>query len=82
VEVLPGSSAVGGGAAPDVEIPTALLALSHGTISADGLVSRLRSGRPPVVARIADDRVVIDLRTVDPGAEPLLRDAVLAAATE
>lgn len=81
VEVLPGSSAVGGGAAPDVEIPTALLALTHGTISAERLASRLRSGRPPVVARIEDDRVVIDLRTVDPGAEPLLREAVLAAAT-
>jgi L-seryl-tRNA(Ser) seleniumtransferase len=79
VDVRPGGSAVGGGAGPDVEIPTALLTLAHPGLGAERLASRLRQGRPPVVARLADDRVVIDLRTVEPSDEPLLRDALLAA---
>jgi L-seryl-tRNA(Ser) seleniumtransferase len=79
VDVRPGESAVGGGAGPDVRIPTALVALAHPRLGAERLAARLRKGRTPVVARIADDRVVIDLRTVEPDSEPLLRDAVLAA---
>jgi L-seryl-tRNA(Ser) seleniumtransferase len=80
VDVRPGGSAIGGGAGPDVELPTALLTLAHpGGVGAERLAARLRQGRPPVVARLADDRVVIDLRTVEPSDEPLLRDALLAA---
>jgi L-seryl-tRNA(Ser) seleniumtransferase len=78
--VVPGQSAVGGGAAPTVELPTALVALTHGTLSATRLAARLRSGRAPVVARVADDRVLLDLRTVPPESEGRLREAVLAAA--
>jgi L-seryl-tRNA(Ser) seleniumtransferase len=78
--VVPGQSAFGGGAAPTVELPTALVALTHGTLSATRLAARLRSGRAPVVARVADDRVLLDLRTVPPESEGRLREAVLAAA--
>ncbi len=78
--VVPGNSAVGGGAAPTVELPTALVALTHDTQSASRLSARLRSGPTPVVTRVVDDRVVIDLRTVPPESEDRLREAVLAAA--
>jgi L-seryl-tRNA(Ser) seleniumtransferase len=54
--------------------------LTHGTLSATRLAARLRSGRAPVVARVADDRVLLDLRTVPPESEGRLREAVLAAA--
>jgi L-seryl-tRNA(Ser) seleniumtransferase len=59
-----GSSVVGGGSAPAVHPDTTLLALEHDTLSADALGSALRSASPPVIARIADEKVMIDLRTV------------------
>jgi L-seryl-tRNA(Ser) seleniumtransferase len=63
-DVVDGMSAVGGGSAPGVELPTKLVALSRAGQSADALEATLRSGNPPVIARIERDRVVLDLRTV------------------
>ena len=57
-------SAVGGGSLPEVTLPTFVLALPAG--DADALAARLRRGDPPVIARIEDDRVVLDPRTVLP----------------
>jgi L-seryl-tRNA(Ser) seleniumtransferase len=80
-DVRNGESAVGGGAAPAVGIPTALMALTHRSASADRLAAALRGGDPPVIVRVAEDRVLVDLRTVDPADEPeLLRALVTAAA--
>jgi L-seryl-tRNA(Ser) seleniumtransferase len=62
--LISGSSAVGGGSAPGVELPTVLIAVEHSQLSADGLEERLRRLDPPVIARIDHDRVVLDLRTV------------------
>jgi len=78
-EVLAGASAVGGGAAPTTEVPTALLALVHPALGPDRLAARLRGGSPPVIARVADGRVVLDLRTVPPEAEEALREAISRA---
>lgn len=63
-EIIDGVSAVGGGAAPAVELETKLLALTHREHSASRLEQLLRMSDPPVIARIVDDRVMIDLRTV------------------
>jgi L-seryl-tRNA(Ser) seleniumtransferase len=63
-ELVQGSSAVGGGSAPGVELPTWLLAIEKRGLSADALDARLRLAKPPIVARIERDRVVLDLRTV------------------
>jgi L-seryl-tRNA(Ser) seleniumtransferase len=71
-DVRNGESAVGGGAAPAVGIPTALLALAHRSASADRLAAALRAGDPPLIVRVAEDRVLVDLRTVDPSDEPAL----------
>ena len=43
------------------------------------MAARLREGTPPVVARVAQDRVWIDMRTVLPDEDALLRDALLGA---
>ena len=64
VSLLSGSSAVGGGSAPGVSLPTVLVAIEHDDRSPDDLESALRSLDPPVIARIESDRVVLDLRTV------------------
>jgi L-seryl-tRNA(Ser) seleniumtransferase len=82
VEVSPGSSAVGGGAAPLAEIETALVAIRHRSLTADALSAWLRAGEPPVIARVNEDRLVLDLRTVSPEEEPLLRAALERAARE
>ena len=68
--VIQGESAVGGGSGPNVHPPTALLALKHASYNADELQERLRLSSPPVICRIADGLVLIDLRTVDPHDEP------------
>ncbi|MDQ2922640.1 MAG: L-seryl-tRNA(Sec) selenium transferase [Acidobacteriota bacterium] len=72
--ILVGQSAIGGGSGPNVHPPTALVALKHRTLSADDVELKLRHFSPPVIARIADGLVLIDLRTVDAREEPdLLR---------
>jgi L-seryl-tRNA(Ser) seleniumtransferase len=76
VEVIEGESAVGGGSAPTTHPPTALLALTHPSLSASALDEALRRGSPPVVARVLGDRVVVDLRTVAEEEEPELTDAL------
>ncbi|MDP1570668.1 MAG: L-seryl-tRNA(Sec) selenium transferase [Vicinamibacterales bacterium] len=76
VEVLEGGSAVGGGSAPGLELPTRLVAVSRAGLSADALEGRLRGGRPPIIARIVDDRVVLDLRTVAPGEDDTIVNAL------
>ena len=80
-ETLDGASAVGGGAAPAVQPETKLLAVSHSSMKAPKLEQLLRNSEPPVIARIVDDRVVIDLRTVSEADESDLLD-VLCQATD
>jgi L-seryl-tRNA(Ser) seleniumtransferase len=78
-EVVSGHSAVGGGAAPDVELPTFLIAITADA-PAEVFAERLRKANPPVIARIADERVLIDLRTVSPDEEPELIEALSSLA--
>ncbi|MHB1355234.1 MAG: L-seryl-tRNA(Sec) selenium transferase [Anaerolineae bacterium] len=65
-----GRSMIGGGALPEESLPTMLLVLPN--TEAQEAATRLRRGSPPVVARVEDDRVVLDLRTVLPGQEEAL----------
>jgi L-seryl-tRNA(Ser) seleniumtransferase len=57
-------SRVGGGSLPLEELPTMLLALQPDKMSANDLEERLRMQDPPVVARIVEDKLCLDLRTV------------------
>ncbi|HEX5402241.1 MAG TPA: L-seryl-tRNA(Sec) selenium transferase [Pseudonocardiaceae bacterium] len=66
-------SAVGGGGAPGVELPSAAVAL------APELALTLRQGSPPVVGRVDADRCLLDLRTVEPADDHRLVAAVVAA---
>ncbi|MBL8130577.1 MAG: L-seryl-tRNA(Sec) selenium transferase [Anaerolineae bacterium] len=73
VEVIDGESAVGGGSLPGATLPTTLLALRLRDPSL--AAAALRAGDPPVIARIKEDRLLFDPRTVLPG-----QDAALLAA--
>ena len=75
-DIIDGESAVGGGSAPTTHPPTSLVALTHPTHSADALDRRLRQHTPPVVARILDGRLVLDLRTVSEPEEGELLEAL------
>jgi L-seryl-tRNA(Ser) seleniumtransferase len=61
-EVVPGNSVIGGGATPEQAIPTWLISIASADVSA--AEERLRAGDPPVIARIEDNRLMLDLRTV------------------
>jgi L-seryl-tRNA(Ser) seleniumtransferase len=78
VTLVSGSSAIGGGSAPGVELPTVLLAITHATLSASELEQHLRSLEPPVIARLEDGHVVLDLRTVLEYQDETLAEALLA----
>ena len=79
-EIADGHSTLGGGSAPGSALPTRLVSIAHPTLSATAFEAQLRRGAPPIVARIEHDRVVLDLRTVDPADDELLVARLYAAA--
>ena len=78
IEVIDGESVIGGGAAPSSVLPTRLLAVSCAGYSADELAGRLRAADPPTVARVADGRVLLDLRTVFAEQDEALKTTLMA----
>jgi L-seryl-tRNA(Ser) seleniumtransferase len=76
VTIVDGESIIGGGAAPSAVLPTRLLALSGNQLSAAELAARLRTSDPPVIARVEDGRVLLDLRTVFPEQDDSIAEVV------
>ena len=64
VNIMDGESVIGGGAAPSAVLPTTLVAVTSKTLTADELAARLRASNPPIIARVEDAQVLLDLRTV------------------
>jgi L-seryl-tRNA(Ser) seleniumtransferase len=86
VEIAEGESVIGGGSTPAERLPTSLLRIASAKYSAAQLEERLRTGamiadaeRTPVLARVSEDRLVLDLRTVFPSQEVDLTRALAAA---
>jgi L-seryl-tRNA(Ser) seleniumtransferase len=75
-----GASTVGGGAFPGVDLPSRLVAVSVAGLSAACLDQRLREADPPIVARVAEDRVLIDPRTLLAGEAERVVEALGAIA--
>jgi L-seryl-tRNA(Ser) seleniumtransferase len=76
--VIDGVSTVGGGSAPGSELPTRLVEITRDGMTADQIEQYLRTLEPPIIARIQDDRVVLDLRTVSADEETVLATLLLA----
>ncbi|HXR09833.1 MAG TPA: L-seryl-tRNA(Sec) selenium transferase [Candidatus Acidoferrales bacterium] len=81
IEIADGRSLVGGGSTPTQSLPTKLLRIVSSHHSTAQLETRLRQAPAgtPVIARIEDDRLLLDLRTVFPEQEPALLQSLLAA---
>jgi len=80
IKVDAGNSVIGGGAAPGATLPTFVLAITCEHLSADELAARLRAAEPPVITRVEEGRVLLDLCTVFPDQEAVLADALVNAA--
>jgi L-seryl-tRNA(Ser) seleniumtransferase len=76
LEMVDGESVVGGGAAPSAVLPTRLIALALRGSTAEWLSARLRRCDPPIVARVENGRVLLDLRTVFPEQERAIANAI------
>jgi len=70
------TSRLGSGSLPEEPLPTTVIALTPPDGNADALLEALRQAEPPVFARIGEDRVLLDPRTVLPGEERPLVSAV------
>jgi L-seryl-tRNA(Ser) seleniumtransferase len=91
VEIHPGFSVIGGGSTPDQQLPTTLIAISTPRHSAAQIEERLRKPHAnksdavisptvtPVIARIEDKRLILDLRTVHPNEETEVASALVSA---
>ena len=80
VSVQATEAAIGGGSTPGVTVPSRAVALEPQDRTAADLAAALRGGRPAVVGRVAEGRVLLDLRTVDPAGDDALAKAVVEAA--
>jgi L-seryl-tRNA(Ser) seleniumtransferase len=65
-ELIAGESTLGGGAGPTSKVPTTLIAITHPEKSAQDLEHQLRTSTPPIISRISEGKVLLDLRTVFP----------------
>jgi L-seryl-tRNA(Ser) seleniumtransferase len=81
LEITDGSSLAGGGSTPTQSLPTKLIRIASARYSAPQLEQRLRRGPAgiSVIARVEDDRLILDLRTVFPEQEPALLKTLSAA---
>jgi len=66
IEVVKTQSVIGGGSAPEATLPSRALAISSSDLSANEIARRLRSSETPIIARVEEGRVLLDLRTVKP----------------
>jgi L-seryl-tRNA(Ser) seleniumtransferase len=75
-ELISGESTLGGGAGPTSTFPTTLIALTHPEKSAQDIEHQLRASSPPIIARISEGKVLLDLRTVFDDQLPALRETL------
>jgi L-seryl-tRNA(Ser) seleniumtransferase len=82
LELQTGESTVGGGAGPTSTVPTTLIAITHAGRSAQEIEHQLRTFSPPVISRISEGKVLLDLRTVFPDQLPLVVEALQQLSAE
>ncbi len=76
LKLIDGYSVVGGGSAPEAQLPTVLICLTGEKMNAVEMEAKLRGNDPPIISRIVDDRLTLDLRTVTSDGERELIEAL------
>ena len=76
IDVVPVESLIGGGTAPRAKLQSFAISLRHTSLGENGLLLALRRLTPPIIGRINDECVVLDLRTVDADHDPFLLRAL------
>jgi L-seryl-tRNA(Ser) seleniumtransferase len=79
-DLIDGESLIGGGSAPSAVLPTRLIAITAKNLSTNEFAARLRRSDPPVIARVEDGQVLLDLRTVLPAQDEVLRQVLVRSA--
>jgi L-seryl-tRNA(Ser) seleniumtransferase len=74
-----GTAMSGGGSLPTQEIPTVLIAINSPRISAGRLGEQLRHFETPIIARISDEEVLLDVRTIDESEFAIIEDGLKAS---
>ena len=82
VELVDGSSKVGGGALPLQELPSRLLSLVPNQLSPQEMEKRLRFSSPPIICRLEKERVLFDLRTIQENEMKIVAQAIRDLAFE
>jgi L-seryl-tRNA(Ser) seleniumtransferase len=82
LSLIKGVSMAGGGSLPTQEIPTVLIGICAKSLSAAALEEGLRKWKTPIIVRVADDQVLLDLRTLDAEECIEIRDALRTMVTE
>jgi len=80
-EVIEGESAIGGGAAPTARLRTPLISITDAHLKPNDIEEWLRQSRPPIIARIEDNQVLLDLRTVATADEASVLSALISIAS-
>ena len=76
IEIVPSFAVFGGGTSPEKKFASRALAVAREGLSADELTLRLRSGTPPVIARVEAGRALLDLRTILPEEDVVVERAL------
>lgn len=82
VRCVPGESAVGGGTLPDTRLPSVLLVLRSTACSSEKLCRLLRRNEPPIIARVRDQEVLLDMRTLQSGETEVVVEALVRIGSE
>jgi L-seryl-tRNA(Ser) seleniumtransferase len=82
LSLVDGMSKPGGGSLPQVELPSRLVCLAPEAMSATDIETRLRANNPPVISRVEKDRVLFDVRTLQPSDAAVIVEAVRRIANE
>jgi L-seryl-tRNA(Ser) seleniumtransferase len=76
LDSIAGDSAAGGGSGPTSRLPTVLISITHSRLTPNQIEAVLRRAAHPVIARIVDNRVLLDLRTVAENEQSALESAI------
>ncbi|MFC5861407.1 L-seryl-tRNA(Sec) selenium transferase [Acidicapsa dinghuensis] len=76
VKIKEVESLVGGGTTPKARLKSVAISLRHADLTAQELLGALRRLDPPVIARIEEDHVLLDLRTVEPSYDKFLAETI------